>query len=166
MAFNIDNFDKASSPANTDQALIWAYESSVDSIATIKNANYFLPIFGKCYPNIQSGELLYVRASDGVAILNFDTVNSTSVTTSIYRPNPNPPLPTYITGTTSGSTGTTTKVFPSPTLTFVPSSLLVQPINLTNPVTVIGCSAIVGEITVVFSGDPGGTCICDWAAFE
>lgn len=76
MAFDITNFDKLSSAANTNVRKLWAYTNLTDALATIVAADYFLPI----YYSLDVGDEIFLYGSDGYATYVVTAVSSTSVT--------------------------------------------------------------------------------------
>ena len=78
MAFDITNFDKLSSAANTVVRKLWAYTNLSNTIAEISAADYFLPI----YYSLDVGDEIFIYGSNGYSTLVVTAVSSTSVTTA------------------------------------------------------------------------------------
>lgn len=76
MAFDITNFDKLSSAANTNVRKLWAYTNSSDTLATIIAADYFLDI----YYYLSVGDEIFVYGSDGYGTYVVTAASSSTVT--------------------------------------------------------------------------------------
>lgn len=94
--FDINSFGNISSGASEGPKL-WSYGSSTDSLATISTSGYFNDVKFR----IDSNDLIYVSASDGVEQLKVTSNNGATATTSVYVPASGgaPNTATYITQT-------------------------------------------------------------------
>lgn len=77
MAFDLDNFDKASQEGLTSVPRLWAYYSATDALATIAASAYFNSQIEK----MKVGDLIMIQASDGGRISRVTSV-TTNVTTA------------------------------------------------------------------------------------
>lgn len=171
MAFDLNGLDKQSASANTDCPVLWGYVSDTDNMATIQAANYFLPAFEMTDPFIASGELIYVKASDGIIMLTFDVVDYDEVTTAEFIP-PDNPTEVFFAGAEQAddSGGTTGRIFLVSAIGSPPGGQVVATIKqTTNPTSIksVVTNHLSGIIafSVYFGTDPGATCILNWLYF-
>jgi hypothetical protein len=78
MAFDLDNFDKASQEGLTNVPRLWSYKSTTDAIAAIDASAYFNSQIDK----LKVGDFIFVNASDANQIIVVTSV-TTNVTTAV-----------------------------------------------------------------------------------
>lgn len=80
MAFDKENFNNVSS-GGAGTLKLWAYKTSVDALATIMAADYFLPMRFA----LNTNDLIFVVGTDGAEqLLVSSAINATSVTTVTF----------------------------------------------------------------------------------
>ena len=77
MAFDLDNFDKASQEGIVSVPRLWAYVSTTDALAAIAASGYFNSQDGK----MKIGDYIFINATDGGRISRVTAI-SPNVTTA------------------------------------------------------------------------------------
>ena len=78
MSFDINYWGDSSVTSNSDAGHMYIYTSSADALATIVASAYFNDVIRR----LEVGNIIYIRASDGAALVKVTSV-TTNVTTSI-----------------------------------------------------------------------------------